>query len=361
MIKQNEKISLDIKHFEILENINYETTVQLPALLKEKKHLKKLIKHETQIKNVDNIAELNYKLNDIRSKIKLISNKEINYYLDNSKYVFEYFENKKDISQNLNKKKIIDNFFSKCKSNNENIFNNQLYQYISTKHDSFIDISKYIFEKDICKVCKKGELINAEYDGLVICNHCGNSIKFLVNNDKSSYKEPPKEICSYAYQRINHFKEIIAQFQGKETTHISNEIITTIQNQIKKERLTLNQITTDNVKTILKKLNYSNLYEHIPLIKSKFGIKPPIMDQELENKLYMLFAYIQEPYAKYCPNTRINFLHYYYTLYKLCELLGQTQYLSEIPMLKDNVIKIQQDNIWKNICFELDWEFIPTI
>jgi hypothetical protein len=48
-------------------------------------------------------------------------------------------------------------------------------------------------------------------------------------------------------------------------------------------------------------------------------------------------------------------------LYKLFELLGEEHYLDEIPMLKDREKLIEQDNIWKKICEELDWEFIPTI
>ena len=30
-----------------------------------------------------------------------------------------------------------------------------------------------------------------------------------------------------------------------------------------------------------------------------------------------------------------NFLNYYYTAYKLCELLGESKYLEHFPMLKD--------------------------
>ena len=47
------------------------------------------------------------------------------------------------------------------------------------------------------------------------------------------------------------------------------------------------------------------------------------MSQELEETLCNLFMEIQKPYSKYCPRDRVNFLNYYYTLYKLCELLGE--------------------------------------
>ena len=63
---------------------------------------------------------------------------------------------------------------------------------------------------------------------------------------------------------------------------------------------------------LLVQLGYNKYYEHIPFIKDKLGIKPPIMSPELEEKLCSLFMDIQRPYAKHCPDYRVNFLHYYY-------------------------------------------------
>ena len=96
-------------------------------------------------------------------------------------------------------------------------------------------------------------------------------------------------------------------------------------------------------------------------IKNKLGIKPPVFSPELEDTLCNLFVELQSPYSKYCPDDRVNFLNYYYTAYKLCELLGEAQYLEHFPMLKDREKRIEQDSIWRKICEELDWEFIPTI
>ena len=153
----------------------------------------------------------------------------------------------------------------------------------------------------------------------------------------------------------------MSQFQGKETTQIPIEVIENIKLQIKKERINTTQITNHKTKEILKKLGYNKYYEHIPFIKDKLGIKPPIMSPELEETLCNLFIELQAPYSKACPDDRVNFLNYYYTAYKLCELLGEIQYLQHFPMLKDREKRMEQDTIWKQICEELDWEFIPTI
>jgi hypothetical protein len=153
----------------------------------------------------------------------------------------------------------------------------------------------------------------------------------------------------------------LAQFQAKETTQIPEDIIQNIQSQIKKERIQIETMTNKKTKEILKKFGYNKYYEHIPFIKDKLGIKPPVMSPELEDKLCSLFMEIQRPYAKFCPDDRVNFLNYYYTIYKLCELLEEDEFLPYFPMLKDREKRIEQDCIWKKICEELNWQFIPTV
>ena len=204
-------------------------------------------------------------------------------------------------------------------------------------------------------------MIPLEDEGVLVCNMCGVNVPYLIENEKPSYKEPPKEVCFYAYKRSNHFKEILAQFQGKETTQISKDVIDQIKQQIKKERIQLEQLTYYKMKEILKKLGFNKYYEHIAYIKNILGIPPPSFSPELEETLCNLFVEVQSPYAKRFPDNRVNFLNYYYVLFKFCELLDERKYLDDIPLLKDNDKLVEQDETWKQICLELDWSFIPTV
>ena len=368
-IKYNKKnsITLDNKHKEFLNEFSKDENNRLPELKNEKNKLKK------QLENIDLSIEqkldIQDRINEINTSIKDIKAKKKEYFLDNSKYIFDYFENKKNIAitQNVsNKNTLLNNFFkisqnNDANKNSQNVNKNIVQKYLSNIDDIFFDLNSFICQTEICQVCHKGELIPLEDEGILICNICSRSVSYLIENEKPSYKEPPKEVCFYAYKRINHFKEILSQFQGKETTQIPIDIIENIKLQIKKERIDLTQITNEKTKEILKKLGYNKYYEHIPFIKDKLGIKPPIMSPELEDTLCNLFIELQAPYSKFCPDDRVNFLNYYYTAYKLCELLGEDKYLPLFPMLKDRDKRIEQDIIWKKICEELDWEFIPTI
>ena len=346
--------TLDILYTLKVKYFNTKITVVIPKLNKQIEELKEL-------KTPENEKETNSKIEECEKKIKFIINEKNKYYLDNSKYLFEYFESKQNIDKNNTPKKTINSFFNvKEQEQPYETMNHCIQEYLKKNSFDTVNISEYSYNKNICPHCAIGELIKVNHDGIVLCNHCFITQHYLVDNDKPSYKEPPKEISFYAYKRINHFREILSQFQAKESTDIPKDIIERISSQIKKERILLSNLTNKKTKEILKKLGYNKYYEHIPFIKDKLGIKPPVMTPQLEETLCNLFMDIQIPYAKFCPNDRVNFLNYYYTLYKLCELLGETKYLYHFPMLKDQK-KIEQDEIWKKICDELNWDYIPTI
>lgn len=380
-----ENLNLDSYHDKILSEIE-KNEQKMPEYNREIERLREEFKSASSI---DKKMEIKDKIQEYRSLIKQIKRAKKDYLLSNSQYIFDYFEQKKNISRSYepdqetqqDKKNLqesgkidLEYFFYSRRRNGDKASdsttdssqsiiapkNTNIDKYFQNVINN-INMTSYYFDSNCCNICNTGELVFIENEGVIICNKCYNTHKFYIENDKPNYREPPKEVCFYAYKRINHLREILAQFQAKETTLIPEQVIENIKNQVKKERITLQELTNKKTKEILKNLGYNKYYEHIPFIKEKLGIKPPVMSQELEEKLCNLFTEIQPVYAKYCPRDRVNFLNYYYTIYKLCELLGERQFLSYFPMLKDREKRMEQDAIWKNICRDLDWEFVPTI
>jgi hypothetical protein len=369
--------TLDGKHKEFLNEFDKNEFDTIPKLKQERGLLNQQIEHLDK-SNIEQIMDTKDRIKEINILIKELKDKKNNYFLDNSKFIFEYFENKKNITNidpnststsskpSSSKNQLLFNFFKIQNDNKdtnitENRNKNIVQKYLSNIDETFIDMNSFIRSTDVCQHCFKGELIPLDDEGVLICNACAVNIPYLIENEKPSYKEPPKEVCFYAYKKINHFKEILAQFQGKETTQIPDDVVDQIQLQIKKERICLEQLTHYKTKEILKKLGFNKYYEHIAFIKNKLGLKPPVFSPELEETLCNLFMETQSPYAKTCPDYRVNFLNYYYVLFKFCELLGEDQYLESIPLLKDREKLIEQDETWKKMCVELDWEFIPTV
>ena len=213
----------------------------------------------------------------------------------------------------------------------------------------------------ICPKCNIGlTLVHSE--GLQVCNQCGITEYILIDSEKPSFREPPPEVSYFAYKRINHFNEWLSQFQAKESTEIPPEIYQLILLEMKKERITdLNKITHAKIREYLKKLKLNKYYEHIPHILNKLNKKVPLIGKEVEEKLRHMFKEIQAPFMKICPPNRKNFLSYSYVLHKFVELLGLDHLKHGFHLLKSREKLHQQDQMWKEICKELNWMFIKSI
>jgi len=373
--------TIDLKHTEMLAHFQNIETVMIPELLNEKQALKARIAtlKETQIDDYMDICD---QIRAIQQRIRSLKQEKKQYLLDNSKYIFHYFEQKQQISsadQQVAKPSsaVINNFFKiKATTDKEGsevtnpasdkyAQSKKLYQkYWRNVNGEIGNIQDFIQSCDVCESCRKGEMIPQDEEGILICNNkeCAKFITYIVDNNKPTNKEPPNEVSYTAYIRLNHFKEILSQFQAKETTQIPEEVIAAIRARIKKERIEdMSQITYDKMRDILRKLGLNKYFEHIQYINSLFGIKPPIMNEELHETLCVLFIEIQKPWAMHCPANRTNFFNYTYTLYQLCVLLDQTQYLPYIPLLKDLEKQRAQDQIWQKVCNTLGWLYIPSI
>ena len=214
----------------------------------------------------------------------------------------------------------------------------------------------------ICDMCGN-EMNMCLNEANLTCSKCGHQEFILVDSDKPSYKDPPREVCYYAYKKINHFNEWLAQFQAKESTEIPSDIYDSIMVQLKKERITnMSTLKPTKLREILRTMKCSKYYEHIPHIINRLnGQNAPFMSREDEEKLRHMFREIQPSFKKHCPKGRRNFLSYGYVLYKFCELLEMDEYLSCFPLLKNRDKLYLQDKTWQKICLDQGWQYISTV
>jgi len=215
---------------------------------------------------------------------------------------------------------------------------------------------------EICKNCKN-QMTCLQHDAIIICNICGYQELLLVEQNRPILKQNTKDTSHFSYKRINHFREWCNQVQGKESTDIPDEIFEKILTEIKKEKIIdTKTITYNKMRDILKRLRINKYYEHINYIINRInGIPTPQFSQDLEDKLCNMFRNIQAPFLKHCPKDRKNFLSYSYVLYKFFQILGLNEYLKYFPLLKSREKLYVQDQIWKKICLELNYEIIPSL
>jgi hypothetical protein len=375
MEKKNTSVkSIDEKHNDMMQMYYIVENETIPNLKKEIEGLSQKAKQIKSKKN-DSFYDLLDTIKEKKEEIKKLQYSKKMYLLQNSKYIFHYYEEKQKINLGENKKDktTIHNFF-KIKGNTDESSNINSERYNNSKrmynefwknvgiHDT-VHLHEYILDSETCLLCNQGELIPLEEEGILICNNtsCGKFVIHIVDNQKPLNKDIPNEVSYTAYIRLNHFKEILSQFQAKETTHIPQEVIDSVKQRIKKERKQISDLNYSEMRNILSILGYNKYFEHIQYINSILGIKPPIMDEDLIETLCVLFIEIQQPWAIFCPITRTNFFNYTYILCQLCVLLDQRQYLPFIPMMKDRIKQLEQDMIWKKVCDYLDWEYYPTV
>jgi DNA-directed RNA polymerase subunit RPC12/RpoP len=262
-------------------------------------------------------------------------------------------ERKNDLSSYL----IIDKAKEESNKNKKKIYE----KYMKLLDPNYIDMTPNTdCGFDICFHCKKEMVLNHN-SGMIQCQNCGISEKILVNTDKQSHKEPPKEITAFSYRRINHINEIISQLQGKQTTEIPKEIFEKIQKEIKKMKISIKNVNKSLIKQILKKINANKYYEHSVYIMNQLGVPKTTFSREVEEILRELFKQVEPVFEKYCPPNRKNFLKYEYFFYKLFELLEMDEYLHICDLPKDPRKTYETEKIWKNICKDLKWEFIKSV
>ena len=295
---------------------------------------------------------LKIKKPNINNKITITTNNDNN---DNN--------NNNDNNDN-NDKKVVDNL--KPKNIYELMTKKELHKtYIKMIDDDYIDNNTITINSDICEYCNTDMLLN-QNSGVLICSNCGIQEQVILDSDKPSYKDPPKEMTSFCYKRINHLNEFLAQFQAKETTEIPDDLYNEILVEIKKERIrNMAQITPEKMRIILRKIKRNDYYEHIPYIINQLnGLPPPIISAEVEEIIRNMFKEIQIPFEELRPTVvpkRKNFLSYNYVMYKFFELLELDEYLQCFQLLKSRNKLHQQDIIWKHICRELNWQYIPSL
>jgi hypothetical protein len=106
-IKFNKKstVTIDTKHNEFLYEFSQDEDIILEYKA-EIHNIKKKLKEENETLSLEEKLEFSDKILELKDIIKKTQNKKKDYLLENSKYIFEYFENKKNISSSVKSNQI---------------------------------------------------------------------------------------------------------------------------------------------------------------------------------------------------------------------------------------------------------------
>tara|TARA_B110000211_G_C14092359_1_gene559888 strand:- start:8132 stop:9250 length:1119 start_codon:yes stop_codon:yes gene_type:complete len=359
-IKKKEKTTIPFKHKTIIENFNTKIR-KAPGI---RAQLTKLEKEKETIdpSEVAKQLSIDKSIHTLQSHLNADSEKK-DYLLNSSHLLFDYYDNS---SQNNSSNVVVLDFFSKAKTTAPQKKTRRteiMMDYMKLTDSQYVKTiytdTEYIKK---CQQCEVHRILKSK-KGVLICPKCGSIEKILTDNTTASYKDPPREITYFAYKKINHANEFLSQFQAKESTVIDKKIYDLIKSELNKERyLNIRKITPNKIREILKKLHLTKYYEHSHYITNRLsGNPPPTLNNDLEEKLRNMFRQIQSSWIKHCPSNRANFFSYPYVFYKFFELLEEDKYLPYCRLLKSREKLHEHDEVWKKICEELRWEYIPTV
>lgn len=222
--KNINKKTLDIHHQNKIEEIRInrlkleEKQQQLSLINQEIDSLSSNLNTENKEFAIERLIVLRDNLLDVQDAINNLESKcnETNYYKNMANILFKYY----DINENC------DDANKQGTSSNSSILKYFLTNSQTTANlpgkDPEIDKSSlidsymtfvddgYIREKihdaqDTCTSCGSQAMTIMTNDGYIFCNDCFSIEYIIIDHEKPSYRDPPKEISYFAYKRINHF------------------------------------------------------------------------------------------------------------------------------------------------------------
>lgn len=220
-----------------------------------------------------------------------------------------------------------------------------------------------IERSDKCPHCVDTAMVLVPAKAILACPKCGRSASFLDATSQAISYDDTIEMVTFSYKRGSHFQDWLSNVQGLETYEVSQEVIDAVMQELYRQRVTsLDEITTQRVRTILKAMRLRKCYDHVAQIVSRItGRPPPRLPPEASELCRLMFTAVQVPFQKYCPPSRKNFLSYSFILNKILYILGYDELCETLTMLKGQDKLKRMDELWKLITADLDWEWFPSV
>ncbi|ADO00418.1 hypothetical protein WIV_gp075 [Wiseana iridescent virus] len=300
---------------------------------------------------------------------------------------------------NLNKQVVALPFFNTNKKNlkehsvkKEHLqkeFIQKLKEYTNLKNFEFM-MQNYIFvprsSPPPCLCGNKTEFIRDE--DRAVCAMCSTEQSLISNTSSFSDVGRVNMASKYTYNRKVHFRDCIIQYQGKQKTHIPEEIYTILEVKLVEKKL-INDSTRDRFKrfekitrvmvlNILKELESKDVkkfYDDIVLIHHTLTGQPCDNIEYLEDSLLDDFDKLTETYDNLYTNKdeedsgdgkaknlkRKNFINAQFVLYQLLRKHGHPCNEMDFLTLKTSERKRFHHTICKELFSILGWKYSYSI
>jgi hypothetical protein len=214
------KKTLDVQHHTKLKTFNEHNDLLNSLknkLAKNKASYDKLNSkpHEDKEAHIQKLIALKDDMVNLESQITSVKNKanELDYLLNTGNILFKYYDiiDKGDESTSINKGKSSDNsilkYLLKQQENivaapKENVVDRAtlLEKYMAATEFNYVKQVEHAIG-DKCPGCGFSDRNVMLNDGLVQCNHCNTVEYIIIDHDRPSYKDQPREVSYFSYKR----------------------------------------------------------------------------------------------------------------------------------------------------------------
>ncbi len=292
---------------------------------------------------------------DYSNELNLVINKIINI-LKNNK--IEIIDNNYLIKKNKNKKK--DSIVEL-----QHLFN------ILPKPINIKDVHNQTVNYNKCSLCDNIMTIDSGKSELR-CDYCG-MIRELIGtvfDDNQFYNQEGQKAKSGTFNPNRHFQFWWSHILAKEPEEelgdkkdpdnlYGEKVLKQIKNIIIRDHKVLQLLTVNDIRSILREIEKTDLNKNVPLILKKItGIGPPHIPNHITIKVENLFTKAIEIGERIKHNRRINRNYYPYYIYRIIEAITTEKDIELRRVLYYIYIQsketVESDDIdWENICKEL--------
>jgi hypothetical protein len=357
------------KHIEMLTQVNVLLNGKFnlrPGILYKLKCLKDIL--TLNIKDYENLQFFNIDVASLIEKYHILNKQNM---------VLPFF--------NTNKKKMVEHTFKKQEI--EKLFLSKLKEYRNLKNFEYVIKTGTFISKSSPPPCvcgNKTEFIKEE--DRAVCALCSAEQSLISNSSSFSDVGRVNMANKYTYNRKVHFRDCIIQYQGKQKTHIPEEIYTIIEFKLLEKKIiepSCNlsrekkycKVTRAMVLDVLKELESKDVkkfFDDIVLIHHTLTGQPCDNIEHLEDALLDDFDKLTETYDNFYAIKNIepdgekivkrkNFINAQFVLYQLLKKHGHPCNEMDFLTLKTSERKRFHHTICKKLFSILGWKYSYSI
>jgi DNA-directed RNA polymerase subunit RPC12/RpoP len=212
----------------------------------------------------------------------------------------------------------------------------------------------------VCSVCNS-KIYYIENNNTRICKDCGLQ-EFIKENENSPIILKNK----YNYDRLEHFKECVRKFQGKNNI-INPHVLQTLEDCFKRYNLIpyKGKVTKKHILLFLKENKMSKYYDDLNYLYCRYNEcfdKYDISNIEhfiIDDYIKLLGLY--DSMSKNTNKNRKNFISTQYVLYQLLKRHNFECSIYDFNIIKTTERRLYHENIVRDMFETLNWNHTATI